>query len=72
MPVFYYVREKFPTNKAIADALGVSQVMVAIWKRRRNIPHKHWLALSKFAEEQGIEGLSLEDLHKADGDKEAA
>ena len=69
---FPYVLEKFSTNKAIANALGVAPVTVAIWKQRGNIPHKYWLALSEFASEQGIEGLSLEDLHQADGDERAA
>jgi len=54
----------FPTNAALAEAIGVGVSGASEMKRRNNIPNEYWPKLMKAAEKMGRADVTLEKLLK--------
>lgn len=48
----------------VSEALNVPKTRVSVWKTRERIPANYWLDLSRFAEREGVVGISLDVLKK--------
>ncbi len=57
--------DKLGGTGAVAAGLGLSASIVSGW-RKRGIPSSRWLAVCRFAEAAGVEGITAETLARLD------
>ena len=46
----------------LASELGVDPPTVSKWKDRGSVPGKYWFGIVRFAEQRGVNGITLEAL----------
>jgi hypothetical protein len=54
METFIDVIKSWPSATRMAEEVGVSQQLVAVWKHRNSIPSRHWNSLSAAAQARNI------------------
>ncbi len=59
---FADVIDLWPSAEALAGDIGVRPGLPPVWKHRRAIPSKHWLAVAEAAAQRGIAGVTVDAL----------
>ena len=59
---FADVIDLWPSAEALAGDIGVRPGLPPVWKHRRAIPSKHWLAVAEAAARRGIAGVTVDAL----------
>ncbi len=59
---FAEVIDLWPSAEAMADDIGVQPGLPPVWKHRRAIPSKHWMAIAEAAKAREIHDVTVETL----------